>query len=140
MSHQSNGDANAHYSVQGETAAGIKVKGGHAAEDSSKQTVSLPSPFRFLLEHAANRVLPTASQLSTRFRHRGFIARVSRCVLRWRSIVPFYVCGSGSRRRTLLQLIEVLNIGICILPPPTFIANSASCHYSLRSSLNVCKA
>jgi hypothetical protein len=40
MSHQSKGDPNAHYSVQGETAAGSKVKGGHVTEDASKQTVS----------------------------------------------------------------------------------------------------
>ena len=40
MSHQNMGDPNAHYSVQGETAAGSRVKGGHAAEEASKQTVS----------------------------------------------------------------------------------------------------
>ncbi|KAF2452534.1 hypothetical protein BDY21DRAFT_260342, partial [Lineolata rhizophorae] len=40
MSHTSSGDPNAHHSVQGETATGVKVKGGHAAEDSSKQTAS----------------------------------------------------------------------------------------------------
>lgn len=40
MSHQSPGDWDAHYSVQGETATGIKVKGGHVSEDESKQTVS----------------------------------------------------------------------------------------------------
>ncbi|KAF2786081.1 hypothetical protein K505DRAFT_368534 [Melanomma pulvis-pyrius CBS 109.77] len=38
MSHQSKSDPNAHYSVQGETAAGSKVKGGHVPEDPSKQT------------------------------------------------------------------------------------------------------
>ena len=40
MSHQSEDDQNAHYSVQGETATGSKVKGGHVPEDASKQTVS----------------------------------------------------------------------------------------------------
>lgn len=40
MSHQSTGDTNAHYSVQGETAAGGKVRGGHVTEDASQQTVS----------------------------------------------------------------------------------------------------
>ncbi|KAF4770775.1 hypothetical protein HAV15_012832 [Penicillium sp. str.  len=38
MSHSSLGDSNAHYSVQGETSAGSKVKGNHAQEDESKQT------------------------------------------------------------------------------------------------------
>ncbi|EKV04070.1 hypothetical protein Pdw03_1641 [Penicillium digitatum] len=38
MSHSSLGDPNAHYSVQGETSAGSKVKGNHAQEDESKQT------------------------------------------------------------------------------------------------------
>lgn len=40
MSHKSPGDQNAHYSVQGETATGSKVKGGHVPEDASMQTVS----------------------------------------------------------------------------------------------------
>ena len=40
MTHQSTDDLNAHYSVQGENAAGNKVKGGHVPEDASKQTVS----------------------------------------------------------------------------------------------------
>ncbi|OCL03993.1 hypothetical protein AOQ84DRAFT_417442, partial [Glonium stellatum] len=40
MSHQSEGDQNAHYSVQGETDAGSKVKGGHVPEDAFKQAVS----------------------------------------------------------------------------------------------------
>jgi len=47
MSHQNTGDPNAHYSVQGETSAGSKVRGGHAAEAASQQTVrclSLPRP------------------------------------------------------------------------------------------------
>ncbi|KAF2672886.1 hypothetical protein BT63DRAFT_450912 [Microthyrium microscopicum] len=35
---RSKGDPNAHYSVQGETAAGSKVKGGHVTKDASKQT------------------------------------------------------------------------------------------------------
>ncbi|KAK0635307.1 hypothetical protein B0T17DRAFT_612196 [Bombardia bombarda] len=35
---ESEGDQNAHYSVQGETATGRKVKGGHIPEDTSKQT------------------------------------------------------------------------------------------------------
>ncbi|CAG8019527.1 unnamed protein product [Penicillium nalgiovense] len=43
MSHSSLGDTNAHYSVQGETGAGSKVKGNHAQEDQSKQTV-IPAP------------------------------------------------------------------------------------------------
>ena len=47
MSHQSKGDPNAHYSVQGETAAGSKVKGGHVTEDASKQTVSFLSMLCF---------------------------------------------------------------------------------------------
>ncbi|KAI9756596.1 MAG: hypothetical protein M4579_003774 [Chaenotheca gracillima] len=37
---RSKSDPNAHYSVQGETAAGSKVKGGHVPEDASKQTVN----------------------------------------------------------------------------------------------------
>ncbi|OJD12622.1 hypothetical protein ACJ73_09320 [Blastomyces percursus] len=40
MSHESDGDPNAHYSVQGEDAGGSKIKGGHVQEDESKQTVS----------------------------------------------------------------------------------------------------
>ncbi|KAH8714084.1 hypothetical protein GQ44DRAFT_776087 [Phaeosphaeriaceae sp. PMI808] len=40
MSHQNPGDPNAHYSVQGETGNGIKVKGGHVAENPSNQTAS----------------------------------------------------------------------------------------------------
>ncbi|CAI7599332.1 unnamed protein product [Penicillium viridicatum] len=39
MSHSSLGDRNAHYSVQDETSAGSKVKGNHAQEDKSKQTL-----------------------------------------------------------------------------------------------------
>lgn len=39
MSHGSNGDTNQHYSVQGETSNGGKVKGGHVPEDTPKQTV-----------------------------------------------------------------------------------------------------
>lgn len=44
MSHSSLGDSNAHYSVQGETGAGSKVKGNHAQEDESKQTVTSTPP------------------------------------------------------------------------------------------------
>ncbi|KAH7388829.1 hypothetical protein BKA66DRAFT_569143 [Pyrenochaeta sp. MPI-SDFR-AT-0127] len=40
MSHQSPGDPNAHYSVQGETGNGTKVKGKHVAENPSNQTAS----------------------------------------------------------------------------------------------------
>lgn len=40
MSHRSDSDPNAHYSVQGEDAGGSKVKSGHVQEDESKQTVS----------------------------------------------------------------------------------------------------
>ena len=40
MSHQSAGDPNTHYSLQGEDAAGIKVKGVHVPEEASEQTVS----------------------------------------------------------------------------------------------------
>jgi len=42
MSHQSENNTNAHYSVLGETATGVKFKGGHVTEDPSKQTVSFP--------------------------------------------------------------------------------------------------
>ncbi|KAG5305527.1 hypothetical protein I7I50_05962 [Histoplasma capsulatum G186AR] len=38
MSHRSDSDPNAHYSVQGEDAGGSKVKSGHVQEDESKQT------------------------------------------------------------------------------------------------------
>ncbi|RMZ82655.1 hypothetical protein DV738_g1631, partial [Chaetothyriales sp. CBS 135597] len=38
MSHQSDTDQNAHYSVHGENASGKKVKGGHVMEDESRQT------------------------------------------------------------------------------------------------------
>lgn len=40
MTYGSEGDVNAHYSVQGETDSGSRVKGGHVPEDASKQTVS----------------------------------------------------------------------------------------------------
>lgn len=46
MSHSSLGDSNAHYSVQGETSAGSKVKGNHAQEDESKQTVISTPPLQ----------------------------------------------------------------------------------------------
>jgi len=39
MAHQSPGDPNMHYSVQGESSDDVKVKGGHIPLDSSKQTV-----------------------------------------------------------------------------------------------------
>lgn len=61
MSHRSDGDPNPHYSVQGETAAGSKVKGGHVSEDASKQTV------RFQLCHVGintQLTLYLASQIS----------------------------------------------------------------------------
>ncbi|KAJ6041574.1 uncharacterized protein N7446_010543 [Penicillium canescens] len=38
MTHCSPSDPNDHYSVQGETSAGGKVKGNHAQVDASKQT------------------------------------------------------------------------------------------------------
>ena len=40
---QSKDESNAHYSVQGETAASSKVKDGHVTEDASKKTVSFLS-------------------------------------------------------------------------------------------------
>ncbi|KAF2260206.1 hypothetical protein CC78DRAFT_547690 [Lojkania enalia] len=64
MSHQSKGDPNAHYSVQGETAAGSKVKGGHVTEDASKQTVSFLSILCY-----QSLPQPPASQLSASFVH-----------------------------------------------------------------------
>ncbi|KAK2764425.1 hypothetical protein FQN54_009119 [Arachnomyces sp. PD_36] len=44
MSHSSPGDASDHYSVQGESANGSKIKSGHVPQDASKQTVSLLPP------------------------------------------------------------------------------------------------
>ncbi|PGH05476.1 hypothetical protein AJ79_06783 [Helicocarpus griseus UAMH5409] len=40
MSHGSDGDPNAHYSVKGEDAGGSKVKGGHVQKDEFKHTMS----------------------------------------------------------------------------------------------------
>ncbi|KAK2802403.1 hypothetical protein FQN50_007401 [Emmonsiellopsis sp. PD_5] len=51
MSHESDGDPNAHYSVQGEDAGGSKVKGGHVQEDESKQTVGYhPASFCMIMQ------------------------------------------------------------------------------------------
>jgi hypothetical protein len=50
MTHTSPKDPAAHYSVQGVTSNGTKVKGGHVPEDANKQTVSFPPTY--LLKHA----------------------------------------------------------------------------------------
>jgi len=47
MSHESEGDTNAHYSVEGENEFGNTVSDGHVMEDESKQTVT--NPLSYLL-------------------------------------------------------------------------------------------
>lgn len=65
MSHQSPGDLSAHYSVQGETSAGDKVKGGHVPEDASNQTVSNNVPSQFDLRLIKSSASPINHYFST---------------------------------------------------------------------------
>ena len=52
MSHESEDDPNAHYSVQGEDSSGFKVNDGHVQQDESKQTVNNHLPL--LCYHSAD--------------------------------------------------------------------------------------